>query len=918
MPKAYQEKRNFTATPEPEFKRDITGTGALKFVVQKHSARQLHYDFRLELDGVLKSWAVAKGPSDNPDNKRLAVMVEDHPLDYANFEGIIPTRQYGAGQVIVWDRGSYSPDENGELLFDNRTRAEEEMRKGLSAGKISITLHGEKMKGSWTLVKMKADDNNWLLIKHKDAYAHGQTDILANDASVISGLTIDDLKSGKAHEKTTIDPVKPSAVKGAVKASFPRLIPPMLATLVAAPFSDKDWLFEPKLDGYRTLAFIDKGKVKLQSRNENDFTAHYQNIVESLRNQPVSQLVLDGEIIALDARGKQCFQCLQGYLKSVNIPHPENVEAPSAVIYYVFDVLYLDGYDLQNVPLKLRKELLKSVFKPTANVRLIEHFDTDGNKVYQAAVENGLEGMVGKKQDSVYEAGKRSKNWLKVKNVNSDEFIIVGYTPGTGNRENTFGALILAYYDDKNSLHYAGNVGTGFDTDLLAKLKKRMDSISLKKSPFAVDIKQPGAVWLKPQLVTEIKFAEWTQDNHLRAPVFLRLRDDKPAAAIHPAGRAEIKLKSRETIDPPETNVENDLLQQLTGPKNDLVLEVEGHKVSLTHLDKDLWPETDGKRALNKRDLLKYLAQAAPYLLPHLKDRPLSLSRYPNGIYGEHFFQKHYQPVPEFVQTVSLSSHDTPLQEYLICNNTATLLWLGQIGDLEIHSWFSRVTFGPDFQVAIKAKADADYYANYPDFLIFDIDPYIYSGKEKSGDEPELNHAAFEETCRVVLELKQTLDNIGCPSFVKTSGKTGLHVFVPILRELDYHGTHSTAETLCKFILQQHPNQVTVDWAVEKRAGKVFLDYNQNVRGKTLASIYSPRPSPQASVSVPLKWEELGKVYPTDFTILNVPKRLAAVGDLWSDILEKKVDLDKLISGMNIDSPAAGTKPKRTRNKTGG
>ncbi len=913
MPKAYQEKRDFERTTEPEFKRETSGKGALTFVVQKHSARQLHYDFRLEVDGVLKSWAVAKGPSDNPETKRLAVMVEDHPLDYAGFEGNIPAGQYGAGQVVVWDRGTYSPDESGDLLFDNRARAEEEMGKALTNGKISITLRGDKLKGSWTLVKMKGSENNWLLIKHRDEYANAHPDLLDNDASVISGLTIDDLKSERVPKPLSANYVKTAEIDGAVKASFPGKIAPMLASTVAAPFSDNNWLFEPKLDGYRTLAFLDHGNVRLQSRNQINVTNHYPKIVDGLQQQPVVQLVLDGEIIALDAKGKQCFQCLQGYMKSIAIPHPENVEMPSAVIYYVFDILYLEGYDLQGVALKRRKELLKSIFKSGNNIRLVEHFDTEGTKVYQASIENGLEGMIAKKQDSIYEAGKRSKYWLKVKAVSSDEFIIAGYSPGEGIRAKSFGALLLGYYDDENKLQYAGNVGTGFDNDFLVTLKKKLDTTIVKKSPFSEDIGQPATTWVKPQLVAEVKFAEWTQDKRLRAPVFLRLRDDKPVAAVHPAGNIEVKMKSNKIIDPSNKNTDGDLLQQIDNQKSDLILDVDGHKVSFTHLDKDLWPENDGQRALNKRDLIRYLIQVAPWLLPHLKDRPLSLSRYPNGINGEHFFQKHYQPVPEFVEIVTLSSHDTSQQEYLLCNNAATLLWLGQIGDLELHTWFSRVTPGPDLKAASKTKGDADYYANYPDFLIFDIDPYIYSGKEKSGDEPELNRAAFAKTCEVALELKKTLDNLGCPAFVKTSGKTGLHVFVPITRELDFHGTHSAAETLCKFLVQKHPDMITIEWAVEKRTGKIFLDYNQNVRGKTLASIYSPRPSPQAGVSVPLKWAELGKVYPTDFTILTVSNRLAKNGDLWADILENKVDLVKQFSGIKTGSIVKDTAIKRPR-----
>jgi bifunctional non-homologous end joining protein LigD len=322
----------------------------------------------------------------------------------------------------------------------------------------------------------------------------------------------------------------------------------------------------------------------------------------------------------------------------------------------------------------------------------------------------------------------------------------------------------------------------------------------------------------------------------------------------------------------------------------------------LSNLDKALWPETSASRALTKRDLLVYLGRVAPYLLPHLKDRPLTLSRYPNGIYGQHFFQKHYQPVPGFVETVYLSSHNTPAREYLLCNNLATLLWLGQIADIELHTWFSRTRAGSDFKADTVSSGEADFHLSYPDFIIFDVDPYIYSGKEADGAEPELNRAAFEKTCQVALRLKEVLDGLSLPSFVKTSGRTGLHIFVPVLRHLDFHGIHSTAETVSRFLLQQYPSDITVDWAVEKREGKIFLDYNQNVRGKSLAAIYSPRPSPEASVSVPLRWDELKKVYPTDFTILTVPERLAQSGDLWANILEAKADLMKLLSKVK---PAA-------------
>jgi bifunctional non-homologous end joining protein LigD len=893
----YKDKRDFGRTPEPSSDQASVGDGPLTFVVQKHAARQLHYDFRLEVDGVLKSWAVSKGPSLSPEIKRLAVMVEDHPRDYATFEGSIPRGQYGAGQVIVWDRGIYSPDETGEYSFDDRSRAEERIREGLTKGKLSISLRGEKLKGSWTLVRMQHSDKNWLLIKHRDEYANRDRDILEERASIISGLTIDDLKTGHLPSNKAVIAKKPGDYAEAVKTSFPSKLSPMLASPAASPFSDEKWYFEPKLDGFRTLAFVNDGKVLLQSRRGFNVTEHYSALIESLKRQPTSQLILDGEIIALDSKGKLCFQCLQGYLKSINRTKTSEIEPPSAIIYYVFDILYLDGYDLRGVPLKQRKELLRSIINPDEQVRLVEHFSTDGQTVYRVAIENGLEGIVAKRQESLYEPGKRSSNWLKIKAVTSEDFVVGGFTSGTGNRANTFGALLLGYYDEGN-LQYAGNVGSGFDNETLLKIRKLLETISKKKSPFYSEIENSaGITWVKPELVVEVKFAEWTKDGRLRAPVFLRVRDDKPAATIRSIKVIETNNKSPEKGTDRHDTL-SDVQEQLANPKNSFIIEIEGQKVSLSNLNKVLWPETSESRALTKRDLITYLVLTSPWLLPHLRDRPLTLSRYPHGIYGQHFFQKHYQPVPAFVETVLLSSHDLPTREYMICNNLATLLWLGQIADIELHTWFSRVKPGPDFK-ANAARREADFYVNYPDFIIFDVDPYIYSGKEAAGAEPELNQAAFSKTCQVAFKLKETLDSLTFPSFVKTSGRTGLHIFVPVLRQLDFHGTHSAAEMLSRFLLQQHPDEITVDWAVEKRRGKVFLDYNQNVRGKTLASIYSPRPSQEASVSIPLHWDELDKVYPTDFTILTTPNRLAEIGDLWENILKARIDLTNLLSGIN-------------------
>ncbi len=587
----YKGRRDFGHTPEPSDDRESAGEGPLTFVVQKHAARQLHYDFRLEVDGVLKSWAVSKGPSFNPETKRLAVMVEDHPLDYSSFEGTIPRGQYGAGQVIVWDWGTYSPDENGELSFGDRTRAEERMRKGLASGIISISLRGEKLKGSWTLVKMQRSDKNWLLIKHRDEHADPHRDILSEEASVISGLTIDDLKSG--HLPSRKEPVAAGLgdIDGAVKAAFPTKLSPMLASPAPTPFSDEQWIFEPKLDGFRTLAFVNNGKVWLQSRRRIDVTEHYPALTESIKRQPVSQLILDGEIIALDSKGRLCFQCLQGYLKSINRIKTGQAEPSSAIIYSVFDILHLDGYDLKGVSLKQRKELLHGILDPNDDVRLVEHFFVDGQTVYRAAIKNGLEGIVAKRQDSLYKPGKRSNSWLKIKAVTSEEFVVGGFTPGTGNRVKTFGALLLGYYDDDKNLQHAGNVGSGFDNDTLLKLKKQLEAISIKKSPFYTEPEQTaGVTGVKPELVVEVKFAELTRQGRLRTPVFLRVRDDKLAASIHRAKVVEKVGKSMETASADRPDASKHVLEQLANSKNSLIIEVEGQKVSLSNLNKALWP----------------------------------------------------------------------------------------------------------------------------------------------------------------------------------------------------------------------------------------------------------------------------------------------------------------------------------------
>jgi bifunctional non-homologous end joining protein LigD len=901
----YRKKRDLKRSGEPP-PRKIAGRGPLAFVVQKHRARQLHYDFRLEVDGVLKSWSVPKGPSLDPTARHLAVMVEDHPLDYAAFEGVIPKGEYGGGEVMVWDRGTYSPDEGGELFFDDRATAEKKMRQGIASGKLSITLRGKKLKGSWALVRMQPGHNDWLLIKHRDAYAESGFDILREDRSVLSGRTIEEIKDEGGDDPTGPAPPDLQKIEGVRTAPFPSKVAPMLASLAGGPFSRADWIFEPKLDGYRIIASVRDGKVTLRTRHGNDVTAKYKVLVPQLKRQPANGLVLDGEIIATDEKGRQCFQCLQDYLKSAG--RPDGVEDGVAdgtfpLIYYVFDILYLDGYDLRGIPLRHRKEILEKVLETGDHVKLIAYFEKDGETVYRAAVEKGLEGVVAKRFDSVYASGKRSPDWLKVKATLSDEFVVGGYSQ-TGKRAATFSSLLLGYYDHKGRLVYAGHVGTGFDEKALSEMKKRLDALRTKESPFAEAPPHPApTTWVRPELVAEVKFAEWTKDGRLRVPVFMRLRDDKAPGEVRrtetvPVDKPLKKIGRSRRADPPgddpplaKSGKSSNVLAQLKNPENDFEIEVEGVKIKLSHLDKMLWPAAGKNPGFTKRDFITYLTEAASYLLRHLKDRPITLSRYPDGINGEHFWQRHWgHQLPEFVQRVNITDEKGTKSEYLICGNLPTLIWLGQEANLEFHAWYSRVSAAPD----MPKRKGADYLLDYPDFIVFDLDPYIYSGKEHRGEEPELNRAGFDRACEVALELKKILDELKLDAFIKTSGKTGLHVHVPIKRNLDYASVRSTAKVIGQYLIRKRPKDVTMEWVQEKRRGRIFVDYAQNVRSKTLACAYSPRPTPGAPVSTPLRWEELGRVYPTDFTLATLPARLKKTGDLWADILAAKQDMSKL------------------------
>jgi bifunctional non-homologous end joining protein LigD len=868
----YSAKRTFTATPEPGPVPVEGRTGPLMFVIQQHSATRLHYDFRIECDGVLMSWAVPKGPSLDPADKRLAVRTEDHPFDYGSFEGIIPSGQYGAGEVIVWDCGVYSPDEDEATWFHDRARAEQLVRKGLEDGKLSLLLRGEKVKGSFALVRTR-DAKTWLLIKHKDRFV-AKGDLTERNRSVLSGVTVEEMTAVPVQRMPA-----ERLVPGGERRPLPDKLEPMHAEIGEAVFNNPDWMWEPKLDGYRALAFIGEDGVQLRSRRGLELGDDFPKLVAELGKQAVDAMVLDGEVVAFDASGKPSFGAMQN-----------RGSGAERAVFYCFDLLYFAGVDLRKVAYADRRRYLSQCLLPSPRVQLV-HAEEDGLALYKAAMASGFEGVIGKRKSSSYEAGKRSKAWLKVKAANTADFIVGGYTTGKGSRA-PLGALLLGYREGKK-LRFASHVGSGFDDKTLARTKKLLEPLRRKTNPFAdePELNAP-TTWVDPKVVAEVKYQGWTDDGHLRAPVFLRLRDD-----IDPG---EVKRSAR--AGPAKTN--NEILEQLNNDRAALTLAVGKDRIKLSHLDRVYWPADPALKqpALTKRDLLRYFAQVAPYILPHLADRPLTMIRMPDGIRGQRFFQKHWkQEKPSFVETVTVfSSSREDSHEYILCNNLPTLLWLAQSGTLEFHVWHSRAKPGADAKsksadyASSEAAMDASV-LNFPDYVVFDIDPYIYSGKEGKGEEPELNTVAFEKGKEVAFWLHELLQEMKLDAIVKTSGKTGLHVFVPIKRSIDFDAAREVSELVGRHLMRKHPKDITMEWSVPKRTGKIFIDHNMNVRGKTLNVAYSPRGAAGAPVSMPLTWEELAGAHPLDFRITNAAERLAKTADRWGDALARKQSLEQAL-----------------------
>jgi len=673
----------------------------------------------------------------------------------------------------------------------------------------------------------------------------------------------------------------------------------MLAELRDAPFNHPDWAWEPKLDGYRVLVLIEGKEVKLRSRRGLDFASSFPKLVAELAQQAVKGMVLDGEVAAFDAGGKPSFAALQERVQLKTEREIAAADRAAPVVLYCFDLLHFAGLDLRAAPYSDRRRWLAQCLLPSPHVQLV-HAAEDGEALYAAALASGFEGAIAKRKDGKYEAGKRSGLWLKIKSTQSGEFVVGGYTRGKGSRE-PLGALLLGHWSG-GELHYAGHVGSGFDERRLAEAKARCEALKTDACPFAEtpELHSPTS-WVRPELVAEVQFQNWTPDGMLRAGVFLRFRDDvDPKSVKRTEPRPSVQAAATRSTD----TVVDDILRQLENKKTAFPIAVGAHQIRLTHLDRVYWPADAALKqpAVTKRDLLRYLARVSPFMLPHLADRPLTMIRMPEGIAGERFFQKHWEhELPGFAETITVfSEHKDERHDYLLCNNLPTLLWLAQSGTLEFHVWHSRAKPGPDapdksIDYSSSLAALESSVLNYPDYVVFDIDPYIYSGKEAPGEEPELNTVAFEKGKEVAFHLRELLASMGLSAVVKTSGKTGLHVFVPIERTLDFDSARKVSEMVGRHLVRAHPKDVTVEWSIPKRTGKIFMDFNMNVRGKTLNVAYSPRGAPGAPVSMPLAWEELAKAHPLDFRITNAAGRLAETGDRWNDALARKQSLERAL-----------------------
>ena len=883
----YRRKRDPALTPEP-----FSGpgqAGGSRFVVHKHSARRLHYDLRLQIDGVLKSWAVPKGPSVRSHEKRLAVHVEDHPLEYADFEGVIPEGNYGAGPSIVWDAGRF------QLVKP------EPAHEQLERGKLEFELFGFKLRGRWTLARMSGKEREWLLLKKADAYA-GETEPTERfPESVLSGLTVEELRDGPGRVETLR---KRLAELGAPRAELaPRGELLMFATLVDEAPTDPAWLFEIKYDGVRVLASRADDHVELRGRSGQLVTTRYPEVTAALRALPLPRFLLDGEIVALEDEGRSSFQRLQERMGLTSPADIERARAEVPVSAVFFDALGLDGRDVRGVPLEARKECLRLFLPARGVVYYSDHVVGHGAEFLAAACEQRLEGVIAKKRDSLY-LSRRTKDWLKIKCQLRQEFVIGGYTTPQGTRAH-FGALHLGLYED-GQLVYVSKVGTGFDDRTLELVSEELRPLARATSPF--DRGTPGGRghhWVEPRLVCEVRFTEWTRDGGIRHPAFLGLRDDKrpedcvrevpvaargggagaegpagvagprgtlplPGSSWAPSRRGRSVATPRERVPatpagpsapaPPPRGRAGARTQVSRRSSSEAPKEpgADERRVSITNPRKVFWPD----EGYTKSDLIDYYDSVSSWLLPYLRDRPLVLTRYPDGIKGKSFFQKDAPEwIPSWIRTARIHSHDVGRDiDYFIVDDRESLRYVVNLGTIPLHLWSSRL---PSL--------------DHPDWLVLDLDP---------------KGAPFTDVVKVARALSRILEELALPSYVKTSGATGLHILLPLGARYDYDVTRTFARLLAVMGVEAEPAISTIARPLRSRGGKVYIDFGQNGRGQTIVAPFSVRPLPGAPVSCPLRWEEVtAKLDPARFTIKTAPARFQKLGDPLAPVLTGRIDL---------------------------
>ena len=866
--KEYHRKRDFAITPEPRGEEKPERGGPRSFCIQKHAATRLHYDFRLEMEGVLKSWAVPKGPSFDPADKRLAMMTEDHPIDYGDFEGIIPAGEYGGGTVLLWDQGTWEPIEDPH--------------KGLRSGSLKFRLHGEKLQGRWALVKIKGrdardDEKTWLLIKEKDEFVRPASEWSVTDArpeSVTTGRTLEEIARerdrvwhsnradgdrGAAKPKgrfaakakaraaagsaprpsaaTAPRPAAPAKIPGARKAPFPRKAALQLATLVDAPPRGEGWLHEMKFDGYRIAAFVEHGEARLVSRNGNDWTAQFPAVAADAARLPVKGAIVDGEVAVVLPDGTTSFQALQNAMTG---------GGEGELAYFAFDLLHLDGHDLTGATLEDRKRALSGVLKAKGGagcIRYSDHVAGSGEAVYASACGLGLEGIISKRADSRYEGG-RGKSWLKVKCLRRQEFVIGGYTDPEGSRVG-IGALLLGVYDETGALAFAGKVGTGFTAKTLRDLEGRLAPLARASSPFA-KARIPGvtrAHWVEPKLVAEVQFTEWTGDGRLRHPSFQGLREDKKARDVVRESPVAEPAEGKPAASPRPArgrSREGEALARKSGARSRAGKEAVVEGVKLTNADRVVF---DGP-GVTKLDLARYYERVADRILPHIEGRPLTLVRGPEGASKPTFYMKHTGVwAPKDLRRVKIQEK-TKVGEYLVVDDLPGLISLVQMGILEVHTW--------------NATADA---LEKPDRVVFDLDP-----------DPAVPWSAVADAARL---LEARLADLGLRSFLKTTGGKGLHIVVPLRPGAPWDEAFDFTRGISEQIERAHPRRFTTAIPKAARKGKILIDYLRNNRGNTAVAPYSTRARPEAPLSVPIAWDELtASLRPDQYTLANIDERL--------------------------------------------